>query len=76
MFCGTVSLLAIAKQKIPEARWHTTPLALYATAGLRLLPGNVSDSILAQTRAVLRASPFSVCTQCVRILDGILLTND
>ncbi len=39
-------LLNEAKQVIPHHRWHSTPLVLKATAGLRLLPAEKADKIL------------------------------
>lgn len=40
-------LLEKAKQFIPEEAWPATPIALKATAGLRLLPKEKADAILA-----------------------------
>lgn len=39
-------LLNKAKQVVPAAHWHQTPLVLKATAGLRLLPAEKADLIL------------------------------
>lgn len=40
-------LLEKAKHFIPQESWATTPIALKATAGLRLLPKEKADAILA-----------------------------
>lgn len=41
-------LLDQAKQVVPQAVWHQTPLVLKATAGLRLLPAEKADLVLAE----------------------------
>ncbi len=43
-----VPLLDTAKQVIPARLWNETPIALKATAGLRLLPGDKSKAILSE----------------------------
>lgn len=39
-------LLGRAKAFIPQDKWASTPIALKATAGLRLLPKEKADAIL------------------------------
>jgi len=39
-------LLAKAKNFVPKKYWKNTPLAMRATAGLRLLPTEKADGIL------------------------------
>lgn len=42
-----IPLLDQAKQFIPQDAWSSTPISLKATAGLRLLPKEKADAILA-----------------------------
>ncbi len=50
------SLLSIAKGRIPEAAWSTTPVTLKATAGLRLLPPDRAKVILEAVSEALNQS--------------------
>ncbi len=50
------SLLAIAKARIPQAAWSTTPVTLKATAGLRLLPSDRAKAILEAVSEALNQS--------------------
>lgn len=43
-------LLNNAKKFVPMQYWHSTPLVLKATAGLRLLPTEKADLILKEAR--------------------------
>lgn len=43
-------LLAKAKMFIPNDKWASTPIALKATAGLRVLPKEKADAILESVR--------------------------
>ncbi|TSS85097.1 Ectonucleoside triphosphate diphosphohydrolase 6 [Bagarius yarrelli] len=43
---GLLELLDVAKQTVPPAQWSSAPLALRATAGLRLLPGQKATHLL------------------------------
>ncbi|GAA6102987.1 ectonucleoside triphosphate diphosphohydrolase 6 isoform X3 [Tachysurus ichikawai] len=43
---GLLELLEAAKKTVPPAQWSYTPLALRATAGLRLLPGEKATHLL------------------------------
>ncbi|KAK3732879.1 hypothetical protein QZH41_018670 [Actinostola sp. cb2023] len=67
-------LLKIAKDVVPPTKWHKTPVALKATAGLRLLPGKASKQLLKESRVyeVFKDSPFKVSgPSSVSILDGL-----
>lgn len=58
---ATISqLLKKAKDKIPKDMWKTTPVALKATAGLRLLPTEKSSAIIEEVSGVIKASGFLV----------------
>ena len=45
-------LLEKSKDIIPEERWGSTPVTLKATAGLRLLPKNLSQQLLSEVALV------------------------
>jgi len=51
-------LINIAKGRIPEKYWTSTPISLKATAGLRLLPAEKADTLLETVRTVLDNSGF------------------
>jgi hypothetical protein len=51
-------LLAVCKREVPASEWGSTPIALYATAGLRLLPIAQSEAILQSLRMALSKTPF------------------
>lgn len=51
-------LLNAAKDFIPEQYWANTPIALKATAGLRLLGSSKSEEILEAVRTVFAQSGF------------------
>jgi ectonucleoside triphosphate diphosphohydrolase 5/6 len=63
-------LLEEAKKFIPEKYLASTPLALKATAGLRLLGAEKSEAILEATREVFAKSGFSTNDHSVEIMDG------
>ncbi|XP_047013811.1 ectonucleoside triphosphate diphosphohydrolase 6 isoform X3 [Ictalurus punctatus] len=67
---GLLELLKVAKQTIPPAQWSSTPLALRATAGLRLLPGEKATQLLDKAREVFEASSFPHRPNSVAIMDG------
>lgn len=46
-----MELLKVAKDKVPDTLWSSTPLMLRATAGLRLLPGEKANILLDKVRA-------------------------
>jgi len=51
-------LIGYAMGKIPTDQYSTTPLFLKATAGMRLLPQEDQDAILAVIRELFQKSPF------------------
>eukprot|EP00088_Acartia_fossae_P011451 TRINITY_DN15819_c0_g1_i3.p1 TRINITY_DN15819_c0_g1~~TRINITY_DN15819_c0_g1_i3.p1 ORF type:complete len:426 (-),score=53.73 TRINITY_DN15819_c0_g1_i3:391-1668(-) len=51
-------LIALAKGRIPEQYWPSTPISLKATAGLRLLPTTQSDAIIDAVKSSLKSSGF------------------
>ncbi|CAL1297392.1 unnamed protein product [Larinioides sclopetarius] len=63
-------LLDKAKDLVPPSLWDETPVALKATAGLRLLPNALSDSILEAISEAFRSSPFLTDEESVGVLDG------
>lgn len=63
-------LLENAKKFIPEQYLESTPLALKATAGLRLLGAAKSEAILEAVREVFAKSGFSTNEHSVEIMDG------
>jgi ectonucleoside triphosphate diphosphohydrolase 5/6 len=63
-------LLAEAKKFIPEEYLVSTPLALKATAGLRLLGAAQSENILKAVRDVFATSGFLINENSVEIMDG------
>lgn len=66
-----VELLAIARDFVPAAAWPATPVVLKATAGLRLLPAEQADQLLAEVRKVLAESGFRVPDEnAVEVMDG------
>lgn len=63
-------LLDEARKVIPEAFWKSTPLALKATAGLRLLGSEQADALLDAVRELFKKSGFLVAEKSVEIMDG------
>lgn len=63
-------LLKEAKTFIPEKYLDSTPLALKATAGLRLLGAAKSEAILEAVREVFASSGFATNEHSVEIMDG------
>lgn len=65
-------LMDIAVDSVPAEFHHCTPLAVKATAGLRLLGKDVSDKILAQVRSHLQTNyNFPIAGENgVEIMDG------
>jgi len=61
----------VAPSAVAAASEHRcTPIALRATAGLRLLGAKEAEAILAEVRAFLKATPFRLPDDGVTILDG------
>ncbi|XP_058255399.1 ectonucleoside triphosphate diphosphohydrolase 6 isoform X2 [Hemibagrus wyckioides] len=67
---GLLELLEVAKQTVPPAQWSSTPLALRATAGLRLLPGEKATHLLDKVKEVFAVSSFLFRSDSVSIMDG------
>ncbi|GMT10421.1 hypothetical protein PFISCL1PPCAC_1718 [Pristionchus fissidentatus] len=63
-------LIDIAMEIVPEELRGRTPIALKATAGLRLLPGDAAQRIMEEVDSVVRSSGFACIGNCVGILDG------
>ncbi|XP_045120432.1 ectonucleoside triphosphate diphosphohydrolase 5-like isoform X3 [Portunus trituberculatus] len=63
-------LLKLAKERIPEQYWSSTPLVLKATAGLRLLPDEKAEALLLEVKKVLSNSGFHTTENSVGIMDG------
>ena len=64
-------LVAFARKEVPEEDWARTPIFLLATAGLRMLPVEDQEAILASCRAFLHAqSPFRFKDEWARVLAG------
>lgn len=65
-----MKLLEEARTFIPQQYIASTPLALKATAGLRLLGAEQSEEILNKIREVFDKSGFNVNEHSVEIMDG------
>lgn len=64
-------LLQKSEDIIPKQRWKYTPVALKATAGLRLLPSNSSKQLLEEVRRLFQESPYHFSQESnVDIMDG------
>ncbi|CAJ0957151.1 unnamed protein product, partial [Mesorhabditis belari] len=63
-------LLDKAHEEIPPELWEKTPIALKATAGLRLLPKGQADAILEEVQTEVLSSGFFLAENAVEILDG------
>lgn len=64
-------LLQRATNEIPRDIWEKTPITLKATAGLRLLPGDMADNILDEVKEVIHRSGFYSSTQeSVSVMSG------
>lgn len=63
-------LLEKAKEVIPPSELKNTPLAMKATAGLRLLPVKKAEGLLEEVRKLFKASPFLTNDNSVSIMDG------
>lgn len=63
-------LIAKAKSVVPKNLWLHTPLALKATAGLRLLPTVDAEAILDTVEEVFGESPFLTNDEAVSVMSG------
>ncbi|XP_035690768.1 ectonucleoside triphosphate diphosphohydrolase 5-like isoform X2 [Branchiostoma floridae] len=64
-------LVQIAQEVVPVAMQRTTPLALKATAGLRMLPEAKAQTLLDKVQEVFEASPFLVRKDSVVVMNGL-----
>ncbi|XP_078590471.1 ectonucleoside triphosphate diphosphohydrolase 5-like isoform X1 [Branchiostoma floridae x Branchiostoma japonicum] len=64
-------LVQIAQEVVPVAMQRTTPLALKATAGLRMLPEDKAQTLLDKVQEVFEASPFLVRKDSVVVMNGL-----
>lgn len=65
-----VELINKAQNFVPKDAWPSTPIALRATAGLRLLPPQKAEGLLNEVRTVVNESPFLSDKNSVSIMDG------
>ncbi|XP_013409873.1 ectonucleoside triphosphate diphosphohydrolase 5-like [Lingula anatina] len=63
-------LLDMAKKDVPEEQWSSTPIALMATAGLRLLPLPKSNALLSEVTKLFKSYPFKLGEKGISIMDG------
>jgi len=68
---GLEKLLEAAKERVPEEHRSTTPITLKATAGLRLLPKEKSEAIIAEVRDVLLNSGFKPEPNLIEIMNPL-----
>ena len=64
-------LLDFATKHVPAHLHASTPIYLYATAGLRTIPLSDAESILFECRQLLSTSPFHFQPDRVRIISGV-----
>lgn len=64
------SLLETAQTIVPSFMWRNTPVTLRATAGLRLLPGDLADDILSVVEQEIVKSGFFIGPDAVNIMSG------
>ncbi|EFJ48169.1 hypothetical protein VOLCADRAFT_91259 [Volvox carteri f. nagariensis] len=63
-------LITFAQQQVPPRLHTSTPIRLLATAGLRLLPEEQREAVLAAVRALLGGSGFRFRAEWVRVISG------
>ena len=64
-------LLDFATKHVPAHLHASTPIYLYATAGLRTIPLPDAERILFECRRILATSPFLFQAERVRIISGV-----
>lgn len=68
---GIDTLIQQIRECIPHRFWHSSPIELKATAGLRLLPFKLADEIMLHISTYLHSTPFVVKSHdAVAIMDG------
>ncbi|KAG1681046.1 Ectonucleoside triphosphate diphosphohydrolase 5 [Nymphon striatum] len=65
-----IPLMEIAEKNVPKELQSSTSLALYATAGLRLLKETKADDILQEIKTLLKKYKFQVSHNAVSIMSG------
>ncbi|EGT40234.1 hypothetical protein CAEBREN_28059 [Caenorhabditis brenneri] len=64
-------LLQRARKEVPHFMWEKTPITLKATAGLRLLPGDMADDILEKVEErVFNSGFFAAFPDAVNVMPG------
>lgn len=66
-------LMKFAESVIPKDEWHDTPVYVLATAGMRLLPEQQQQKVLAETcKALQKHTDFKIgsCSEHVQVIDG------
>lgn len=68
---GLNELINKAKNVIPKNEWSITPLAMKATAGLRLLPLDKANNLLNECKKFFNTTGFLINNSSVTIMDGV-----
>lgn len=65
-------LIDHAKKLVPEQKWSTTPIFLFATAGMRVIPEERQNAILSAVQTTLKQSQFRFDNpkQWARVISG------
>ncbi|ULT91062.1 hypothetical protein L3Y34_008981 [Caenorhabditis briggsae] len=64
-------LLQRARKEVPHFMWEKTPITLKATAGLRLLPGDMADDILEKVEErIFNSGFFAAFPDAVNVMPG------
>lgn len=64
-------LLQRARKEVPHFMWEKTPITLKATAGLRLLPGDMADDILESVEErIFNSGFFAAFPDAVNVMPG------
>ncbi|CAI2353152.1 unnamed protein product [Caenorhabditis sp. 36 PRJEB53466] len=64
-------LLERARHEVPHFMWERTPITLKATAGLRLLPGDMADDILEKVEErIFNSGFFAAFPDAVTVMPG------
>ncbi|CAB3398482.1 unnamed protein product [Caenorhabditis bovis] len=64
-------LLQRARKEVPHFMWEKTPITLKATAGLRLLPGDMADDILEQVeKTIFNSGFYAAFPESVSVMSG------
>lgn len=63
-------LLKFAKARLHRSLWHQTPILLFATGGVRLLPPESQKKVLREATSVLEKSGFMFKPHWARVISG------